>query len=120
MNERISLLRKFLGTDKKDMSQEKFGSKILMTRGAVNNLEKGRVKVTERVISDICREFNVNESWLRTGEGEMFIESIDMTIDEFAKQNGATALELEIVKNYFSLSKETRKEVLEIFFKDKI
>lgn len=29
---------------------------------------------SDRTIADICRTFDVNEEWLRTGEGDMFIQ----------------------------------------------
>ena len=64
MNERIKLLRQNL-----DMKQEDFGKKINLTKFAISNYENGRTGIPERVINDICREFSVNENWLRTGAG---------------------------------------------------
>ena len=56
-----------------NLSQEEFGSKInIKSRGHISALENGTKDLTERMIKDIVREFNVNEEWLRTGEGEMF------------------------------------------------
>ena len=66
-NERIKELRLAL-----DMSGEKFGSRIGVSRSAVSKIEKGIVNVTEQMILSICREFNVSEAWLRNGTGEMF------------------------------------------------
>ena len=51
------------------ISQEEFGKKIGVSRFSISNYESGKRKLTERVITDICREFDVNEIWLRTGEG---------------------------------------------------
>lgn len=67
MNERVKELRIFLG-----LSGEKFGEKLGITRGAVSNIENGSRNVTEQIIKSICREFGVNEEWLRHGTGEMF------------------------------------------------
>ena len=69
INKRIEAVRKSL-----DLSMDKFGSKIGITRSSVNNLEKGANNPAERTIRLICMEFNVNENWLRTGEGQMFNE----------------------------------------------
>ena len=69
MGERLRELRKALG-----LSGEKFGERIGIGRSAVSNLEAGRNNLTEQMILAICREFDVNENWLRTGEGEMFIK----------------------------------------------
>lgn len=77
LNERVKELRKFLG-----LSGEKFGEKLGITRGAISNIENGSRNVTEQVVKSICREFGVNEKWLRTGEGEMFVPVT--ADDEFA------------------------------------
>lgn len=69
MNERIRQLRKALG-----LTLEAFGEKIGLTRSAVSNIENGHRQPTKQVVAFICREYNVNMNWLRTGEGEMFIE----------------------------------------------
>ena len=69
MNERIRLLRKHLG-----LTADAFGEAIGIVRSAVSNIESGRRQPTNQLITSICREFNVNETWLRTGEGEMFNE----------------------------------------------
>lgn len=67
MNERIALVRKSLG-----LTQEKFAEQVGLSRNFMWMIESGTRIPSDRTISDICREFNVNETWLRTGEGEMF------------------------------------------------
>ena len=67
MNERIALVRKSLGH-----TQEKFAEQVGLSRNFMWMIESGTRVPSDRTISDICREFNVNETWLRTGEGEMF------------------------------------------------
>lgn len=69
MNERIKELRKTLG-----LTLEKFGSNLGVTKTAIYNIENGNRKLTDQMFISICREFNVNENWLRTGDGDMFIE----------------------------------------------
>lgn len=53
---------------------EAFGARIGITRAAVSNIEKGRSNPSEQVILSICREFDIDENWLRTGNGEMHIK----------------------------------------------
>lgn len=53
------------------LSQEKFGSIIKISGAGVSRLESGGNNASEQTRSLICKEFNVNETWLRTGEGEM-------------------------------------------------
>lgn len=69
MENRIVLLRKTLG-----YSQEKFAQELNLSRNFINQIEAGKKNPSDRTVLDICREFNVNEEWLRTGEGEMFID----------------------------------------------
>lgn len=69
MNDRIKKVRTALG-----LSQQEFADRIGIKRGAVANYEVGRNEPIDAVISLICREFNVSERWLRTGDGEMFMQ----------------------------------------------
>lgn len=69
MNPRIKKLRREL-----DMTQEKFGAEIGVKGNTVAQWESGRNDPPDSAIVSICREFNVNEHWLRTGEGEMFVQ----------------------------------------------
>lgn len=68
LNERLKLLRKEL-----KLSQEDFGKRVGVSNTAISKLEKAERNVTDQMILSVCREFNVNEEWLRTGAGEMFI-----------------------------------------------
>ncbi len=72
MNERIRLLRKELG-----LNQSDFGNKIGVKQGTVAGYESGARTPLDAVVSSICREFDVNEEWLRTGEGEMFEQTTE-------------------------------------------
>lgn len=67
MNERIKELRKALG-----LTQQKFADAIGVRQNTVAQYEIGRNQPIDTVITLICREFNVNEEWLRNGKGEMF------------------------------------------------
>lgn len=69
MKDRIKKIRKEL-----DLTQQKFAEKIGVKQNTVAQYEMGRNIPIDSVISLICREFNVNEQWLRDGAGEMFIE----------------------------------------------
>lgn len=67
MNSRIKELRKALG-----LTQNDFGVRLGLAPNTITNYETGRREPSNQIIIAICREFNVNEEWLRTGEGEMF------------------------------------------------
>ena len=74
MNSRIKAIRKEIKKNGKPISQEEFGYRLGVSRDVIANLERttNPVAPTEQMLKLICREFNVNETWLRTGEGEMF------------------------------------------------
>lgn len=79
MNERLKKLRKAL-----DLTQQAFADKIGMKQNTIAQYEMGRTVPSDAIIFSICREFNVNEDWLRTGKGDMFMElSRDEQIEEF-------------------------------------
>lgn len=69
MNQRIKKLRKEL-----DLTQIEFANQIGMKQNTIATYEMGRTKPSDAAIKHICRTFNVNENWLRTGEGDMFIK----------------------------------------------
>ncbi len=100
-------LRKTLGFNQKEM-----GDKIKLSQTHISSLENGAREATDRIISDICREFNVNEQWLRTGEGEMFIQPETFSLDEYAQKSQLSELELDIIKSYMDLNKDVRQAIL--------
>ncbi|WP_369354395.1 helix-turn-helix domain-containing protein [Lysinibacillus capsici] len=107
MNERMRYLRKTLGFNQKEM-----GDKIKLSQTHISSLENGARDATDRIISDICREFNVNEQWLRTGEGEIFIQPETFSLDEYAQKSQLSELELDIIKSYMDLNKDVRQAIL--------
>ena len=69
MNERVKQLRKTL-----DLTMEKFGDRLGVKKNSISQIESGKNSLTEQMIKSICREFDVDEEWLRNGTGSMFIE----------------------------------------------
>lgn len=110
MNERIKKLRKTLG-----LTLEKFGERLGVKRNSVSQWENGINNVSDQVRKSICREFGVNEEWLLSGSGPMFIQSSTFSLDEFVKSRGASDLELDIMKAYFDLEPDVRKMIIEHF-----
>lgn len=66
MNGRIKQIRKAAS-----LTQDAFADRIGLSRNFVAQIEMGAKAPSDRTIRDICREFGVNETWLRTGAGEM-------------------------------------------------
>lgn len=82
MKERLKKLRSAL-----NLNQQQFSSAINISRSAVAGYETGTINIPDRTIVDICRVFNVNELWLRTGTGEMFRQEANVDV-ELAHQVG--------------------------------
>jgi transcriptional regulator with XRE-family HTH domain len=72
INERIREVREYL-----KLSRNDFGERLGMSGDSINNLERGRVVIKDFIIKLISQEFNVDENWLRTGEGSMFTLELD-------------------------------------------
>lgn len=69
MNNRIVQLRK-----SREWTQDEFAEKMGISKNYVSLIENGKKIPSDRLISDICQEFYVNDEWLKTGKGEMKIE----------------------------------------------
>ena len=96
MNERVKELRKALG-----LTLDKFGDRIGVGKSAISKIERGENGVSDQMLKSICREFNVNENWLRTGEGDMFVQlSRDERVADIVKK--ALASDDEFVINTFT------------------
>lgn len=67
---RIKLIRKDL-----KLSQAEFGKKVQISSSQIGCYETGYREIPERVVNDICREFNVNKEWLLNGTGDMYLIS---------------------------------------------
>ena len=110
INERVRTLRKELG-----LTLEKFGEKVGVSKSAINKIEKGITNVTEQMIKSICREFNVNEEWLRHGTGPMFKPAsakLSTYLGEIS--SGDDYLIQDLIEAYMELD-QTNKEALRNF-----
>ena len=121
INERIKALRGTLV-----MKQVDFANKISRTQAVFSKYESGAIAITDRTIADICREFNVNEQWLRTGEGPMFKQQSDIDNQLAAEVAKLIQSEDEFTKKlihaYLSLpddAKDKVKDFVTALMKDK-
>lgn len=81
INERVSMVISTLG-----ITKTAFANSIHVTQAFISMVCAGRTSIGDRTISDICREYGVDEVWLRTGAGEMFAQKPDS--DELAEAAG--------------------------------
>ncbi|HBT73764.1 MAG TPA: XRE family transcriptional regulator [Lysinibacillus sp.] len=108
MNERLKILRKTL-----KMNQQEFSNKIGISQSALTLMENGKRTIRDVYITQMCHTFNLNEAWLRTGKGEMFITSETFSLDEQAKKNKLTDLEIAIMRSYMNLDREIREKLMD-------
>lgn len=105
INSRVKDLRKIA-----KLTQNEFSDKLGITQGTLSGIENGNVTVSNQIITSICREFNVTEKWLKTGQGEIFVSINSDTA--FAKAVSKTLKdEDQFIKNMFiEMSKWTTEE----------
>jgi transcriptional regulator with XRE-family HTH domain len=87
--ERIKELRTKLG-----ISQVEFSERIFVSKSFYGDIEIGKKKVNDRIIFIICKQFNVNEEWIRTGKGEIFIDTppdvrLEKLLDIYSRLDGS-------------------------------
>lgn len=107
MNDRIKELRK----KHLKLTQDEFSQKINISRSNLANIETKKVNITDRLIKDICSTFNVNEHWLRTGEGEMFVENDESIIADLATKYHLDELDKKIIEHYLKLDSRDRQSI---------
>lgn len=106
MNERLRDLRKKLG-----LNQVEFGEKIGIGGTAISKIEKGDRGLTETLLRAICREFNVNEEWLRNGTGEMFTHTSNDLVAELSETYHLGTYGEQLLATYLQLSDADKRAV---------
>lgn len=107
MNERIKALRLALG-----LTLDSFGERIGIGKSSVSKIEKGVNGTTDQTIKSICREFNVNETWLRTGEGEMFRQDGQSILDRMSAEYSLSPRECAVISAFCELDSADRAAIM--------
>lgn len=111
MHDRIRELRK----KHLHLSQTAFGERLGVSRSVINNIELNTLARPDQKLSLIklmCKEFSVSEEWLLNGTEPMFVQPDTFSLDQYAKERGASDLELAIAKAYFNLPQDVRSQML--------
>lgn len=110
MKDRVKKVRNYFG-----MSQSDFGKKISISRSAVWKIENGENTPSEQTLNLICKEFNINMDWLKTGDGEMHNYPKDETasiVSELLEEKNSTYdIILGIMKTYQKLDEKSQKAI---------
>lgn len=107
MNERIKKIRKFF-----ELTQTEFAERIGSVQNTITGYESGRRSPSNQVIALICREFGVNEEWLRNGVGEMFAPDPGNELDALASKYNLSAADQILIEKYVSLKPSARETIM--------
>ena len=110
LKERLRDVRKSLP---QKTSQEAFAKLLGITRTAYNKYELGLVIPSDTFIQLLCTKFNIDEHWLRTGEGEMYKNDLDAQVESFAQKYVLTEEDREIMRYFFQLAPKERTAMIE-------
>ena len=114
MNKRIMQARK-----EAKLNQDDFAAALGLTKNFISLVETGKREPSERTVRDICRIFNINETWLRTGEGEMYLpktmeeEIAEFTLDLLSHETDS--FRMRFIKALAKLSDEEWAVIEKIF-----
>lgn len=112
--QRVRELRKKLG-----LTLEKFGKSLGVGKTAISKIENQENSLTDQMILSICREYSVNENWLRNGEGEMFTklspeEEVASYVSDLLEDDGNNPLYgliIQIMRTYSGLSPKSQEVI---------
>lgn len=105
IGERIKNARKSL-----KLTQAAFSKKLCIGMTSISKIESGVNNPSDQTITLICNEFNISETWLRTGEGSMYVTTQNSLLAQLQCQYDLSELEMRIIKNYLALPNESRKK----------
>ncbi len=108
IGQRIRHLRKEI----KKLTQDEFAQAIKISRSNLGNIETGVINATDRVLADICSTFNINEEWLRTGEGEMLAETNESVLAELAAEYNLEGERLNMIRGFLMLTLEQQEAIV--------
>ena len=107
--EKIFAIRKSLGMSRKD-----FGHKLGVSEGVITNIEIRGVELKPLMSDLICRVYTVNPIYMKTGEGEMFINADKVLLNKLKEAYNLNNNDLTIIKNYIQLNANKRKIVIDV------
>ena len=105
--DRLKYLRKELS-----LNQTVFGKSIGMSQSGYGQVETGDRPFNDRLIKLVCLQYNVNEKWIRTGDGEMFANNTSTILSQLANEYGLSSRSSALVESFLDLSDEQREAIV--------
>lgn len=103
--------------EREKLNQEEFAKKIGVSRNFISLVETGKRNLSDRTIADICRTFNINETWFRTGGGEMFTPSPDGALEALAREYELSPGMYILIKRLLALKPENQQAAIDFAVK---
>ncbi|MEI3327966.1 MAG: helix-turn-helix domain-containing protein [Thomasclavelia sp.] len=106
INIRITKLRKIL-----NLSMEKFGNQVGITKSSINAIEKGRNNPSERTIMLICKAYNVSPLWLKEGVGDIFLDFPENELDRIVQDYALDENDKLLIETFLESSESDRQAI---------
>lgn len=97
------------------LNQSDFAKCLGIGQSTLAMMEVGKRDILDRHIKTICSVFNVNEEWLRTGNGDMFVVNDDTLLEKLANEYNMTAAQKRIVATFLKMDEKKRETILHAF-----
>jgi len=112
VKDRIRYFRK----DIIQMTQDEFRKEIHISRSNLASIETGGVNVTDRLISTICDKFKISEHWLRTGDGDMYVQTENSLINQLKREYNLDERRAAAIESFLDLNPEMQDALLDGIF----
>lgn len=107
MNERIKQIRRELG-----LTQQEFAERIGLRQNSIALIESGKRNISDQAVLSICREYGINEEWLRTGWGDKKTNNSDSELEALTEKYNLSAADRVLIEKYIGLKPGVREAVL--------
>ena len=107
MNERIKQIRRELG-----LTQAEFAERIGLKQNSIALIESGKRNISDQAVLSICREYGVNEEWLRTGDGDKFIPDSNDELEALAKKYDLSNADQVLIEKYVNRKPGSREAII--------
>lgn len=107
MNERIKQIRRELG-----LTQTEFAERIGLKQNSIALIESGKRNISDQAVLSICREYGVNEEWLRTGTGEKMTPDASDELEALVKKYNLSNADQVLIEKYVNLKAGSRETII--------
>lgn len=107
MNERIKQIRRELG-----LTQTEFAERIGLKQNSIALIESGKRNISDQAVLSICREYGVNEEWIRTGTGEKMTPDASDELEALVKKYDLSNADQVLIEKYVNLKAGSRETII--------